>query len=161
MPRRSSLYLMFALLLAVSACGRRESETSGGQSATGATGGAAAAASPAAEAAALDQGPRAAESLVVIAPLAATGQMLFDAKGCTDCHAFGENSVAPDLSGVTTRRTAAWLRRQITAPAWMAEHDPLTRALVQQYGAPMTDLEVSPDEANALLQYLAREDGSR
>jgi len=97
----------------------------------------------------------------VIAPLAATGQMLFDAKGCTGCHTYGESDVAPDLRGVTTRRTVAWLRRQITEPEWMAEHDPPTRAMVEQYGVPMADLDVSADEANAILQFLAREDGSR
>jgi cytochrome c551/c552 len=151
---------MFVLLLAVAACGRREAQPAGGKAATGAAENAAAA-TPAAEAAALDQGPRAADDMVVIAPLAATGQMLFDAKGCTNCHAFGEGDVAPDLRGVTTRRTVAWLRRQITEPEWMAGHDSLTRAMVQQYGAPMADLDVSADEANALLQYLAREDGVR
>jgi mono/diheme cytochrome c family protein len=158
--------LKFLLLLVVAGCGRDESKPAASQPAAsrpaaGATESAAAFASPAAEAAALDQGPRAAETVVVLAPLAATGQMLFDTKGCAGCHTFGESVTAPDLRGVATRRTAAWLRRQVTEPEWMARHDSLTRAMIRLYDAPMSDLGVSPDEAVALVQFMVREDGGR
>ena len=53
------------------------------------------------------------------------------------------------------------LHRQITAPTWMAEHDSLTRAMVEQYGVPMADLDVTNDEAMALMQYLVRESSVR
>jgi mono/diheme cytochrome c family protein len=151
LPGRPRPFLMVVLLLAAAGCGRDEPKPAEG---------AAVAASPAAEAAALDQGPRAAETVVVLAPLAATGRMLFDAKGCAGCHTFGESDTAPDLRGVGTRRTAAWLRRQVTEPEWMAENDSLTRAMVKQYSAPMADLDVSPDEAMALVQFLVQEDGN-
>ncbi len=161
LPGRPRPFLMVVLLLTAAGCGRDEPKPADGRPAAGTTEAAAVAASPAAEAAALDQGPRAAETVVLLAPLAATGQMLFDAKGCAGCHTFGESDTAPDLRGVATRRTAAWLRRQITEPEWMARHDSLTRAMIQQYGAPMSDLDVSPDEAMALVQFLVRESGSR
>jgi len=157
-PGRPAPILMLFLLLVAAGCGRRESQPSDSRSTAGAAEGTAAAASPAAEAAALDQGPRAAEAMEAVAPLAATGQMLFDARGCTGCHTFGESDSAPDLRGVASRRTVAWLRRQILEPEWMAEHDSLTRAMVEHYGVPMADLDVSPDEATALLHFLVRED---
>jgi len=157
-PGRTARFLMLVLLLMAVGCGRREPQPSDSKSAAGTAEGTAAAASPAAEAAALDQGPRAAEAMEAVAPLAATGQMLFDAKGCTGCHTFGESDTAPDLRGVASRRTAAWLRRQILEPEWMAEHDSLTRAMVEHYGVPMADLDVSTDEAAALLHFLVRED---
>lgn len=113
------------------------------------------------QAAELDRGPRALETVTLVAPLAATGQMLFDAKGCTGCHESGSDENAPDLRGVAGRRTARWLLRQVTDPEWMAAHDPLTRAMVERYGVPMADLDVSPDEATALLQFLVRENGDR
>lgn len=166
-PGRRGPILLIVLLLASAGCGRREPQASGGQTASGGApagqpaGERVVPASPAVEAAALDGGPRAVETMVPVAPLAATGQMLFEAKGCTGCHTFGESTDAPDLRGVAARRTEAWLRRQITEPEWMAEHDPLTRAMVEKYGLPMTDLDVTPDEAMALLQFLVRESTDR
>lgn len=118
-------------------------------------------ADPAAEAAALDQGPRAIETMVPDASLAAAGQVLFDTKGCTGCHEYGSAENAPDLRGIAERRTEAWLLRQVVAPEWMAEHDPLTRAMVEQYGVPMADLGVTGEEAAALLQFLLAGDGER
>lgn len=116
-------------------------------------------ADPAAEAAALDRGPRAAQSLKLSPELAVAGEALFDARTCTSCHEMGSSDMAPDLRGVTGRRTEAWLRRQIVSPEWMAEHDPVTRELVEQYGTPMSDLGVTDEEATALLHFMLREDG--
>lgn len=154
---RSGTVLTLLALLALAGCSKHEKPAPAAQQETaGATTDAAAT-----EAAALDTGPRAAESMALIPALAATGQMLFDTKGCTGCHTLGEGESAPDLRGVATRRTEAWLRRQITEPEWMAEHDPVTHAMAEKYGMPMADLEVGPDEATALLQFLLRENGGR
>lgn len=147
-------------LLFVAGCGNdKPRDTAGGSS--GAARSDPAKTDPAAEAAALDQGPRARETMSLIAPLAATGEILFDAKGCTGCHEAGSSENAPDLRDVAARRTEAWLRRQVADPEWMAEHDPLTKAMVEQYGVPMADLDLSGDEVTALLQYLLRENGNR
>ena len=146
-------------LLAAAGCGRGENGAKDDKSSTGRAAGAGTAATPADSAASLDLGPRAVETMALIEPLAATGQMLFDAKGCTGCHEMGVSENAPDLRGVAAIRTEAWLRRQIAEPEWMAAYDPLTRAMVEKYGIPMADLDVTPDETTALLQYLLRESG--
>ncbi len=156
--RPLSLLFVFLAAWALAGCGERPRQ-SAGAGATKDAGGPPA--DPAAEAAALDRGPRAAQSLVLSAELAAAGEALFDARSCNGCHEMGSSEAAPDLLGVTGRRTEAWLRRQIVAPEWMAEHDSLTRALVEQYGTPMSDLGVTDEEATALLHYLLREDGGR
>lgn len=155
--RRSGTVLILAALLAVAGCGKRDKPAPSAQQSTAE----AVIDSAAAEAAALDKGPRATESMALIPALAATGQVLFDTKGCTGCHELGSGESAPDLRGVAARRTEAWLRRQITAPEWMAAHDAITHAMVELYGTPMADLDVGPDEATALLQFLLRESGGK
>jgi cytochrome c551/c552 len=147
-----------AIVLAVSlaGCGDRD-RTGAGNADTGGTpasGTPPPAAGAVESASALDHGPRAAQALALSDSLAAVGQVLFDTKGCTGCHELGSADSAPDLRGVGERRTEAWLRRQLTAPEWMAEHDPVTRAMVEQYGVPMSDLDVTDDEATALLHYM-------
>ena len=159
-----ALLLPALLVLTLAGCGRREpqAEQAAASAAKPAAGPAATPATTAADsAAALDLGPRALETVTLVAPLAATGELLFDTKGCTGCHEMGTAENAPDLRGIATRRTEAWLHRQITAPTWMAEHDSLTRAMVEQYGVPMADLDVTNDEAMALMQYLVRESSVR
>ena len=71
-----------ALLLLVASCGSGESEKT--------------AQTPAERAAALDIGPRAAETLKFDASLAENGALLFDEKSCSDCHTLGEADIAPD-----------------------------------------------------------------
>ena len=116
---------------------------------------------PAATAAALDQGPRAAENFTLDDGLAERGAILFEEKICSDCHTMGEADLAPDLVGVLERRTRPWLMKQITDPEWMNEHDPITRALIEEFDLEMVGVEVSATEAEAILHYLAREGGDR
>jgi len=113
--------------------------------------------SPEEIAAALDQGPRAAADFVVDPALAEQGAVLFDAKSCTDCHTLGESDLAPDLTGVLERRTRPWLIKQIADPEWMNAHDPITKALIVEYDLEMATPEVSDDEAEAILHFLALE----
>lgn len=150
------------LILGLAGCGDRPQQSAGAGTGADATPPPAAQPTdPAAEAAALDQGPRAAQAMTLSDSLATVGQALFDAKGCTGCHEMGSSGAGPDLRGVASRRTEAWLRRQVIAPEWMAEHDPLTREMVEQYGVPMADLDVNEDEATALLHFMLREDGGQ
>ena len=125
----------------------------------GAEGGAdrqAAASDPAAEAAALDQGPRAGAVLKVDPARAERGAALFDARSCTDCHTLGEADLAPNLLSVFDKRTLPWLRRQIRDPEWMAAHDSVTQALVEEFGLEMVDMGVTAEEAEDILHHLKR-----
>ena len=112
---------------------------------------------PARIAADLDRGPRAAESFTLDPGQAELGESLFEEKICSDCHTLGEADMAPDLLGVLERRTRPWLVKQITDPEWMNEHDPLTKALIEEFDLEMAGPEVSADEAEAILHFLLRE----
>ena len=134
---------MMALLLLLASCGGGESETK--------------AQTPAERAAALDSGPRAAETMKFDASLAESGALLFDDKSCSDCHTMGEADLAPDLTGVLERRTQAWLAMQITQPEWMNQNDTITKGLIAEFDLEMVTEEVSDAEAEAILHYLMRE----
>lgn len=105
-----------------------------------------------------DSGPRAGAS-AVNAALATTGEGLFRTKGCVTCHTYGKKTVtAPNLQGVTMRRTAEWMHHQIMHPDVMVKTDPITRDLVKDFKVPMTNMAVTEDQANALIEFLKRED---
>ena len=105
-----------------------------------------------------DGGPRAGAS-AVNAAMAATGEGLFKTKGCVTCHAYGKKQVTgPNLQGVTMRRTATWMEHQIMHPDVMVKTDPITRSLVVDFKVPMTNMQVSEDQAKALIEFLKRED---
>ncbi len=89
------------------------------------------------------------------ATLAAKGKALFDSKGCGGCHKMDTKLVGPPLAGVTERRKPQWLARWIMHPDKMLQKDPTAEQLLQKYLTPMSNLNVTPDEAKALLAYLA------
>lgn len=113
---------------------------------------------PAERAAAMDNGPRAAETMKLDASLAESGALLFDDKSCSDCHTAGEADIAPDLNGVLDRRTQAWLTMQIIKPDWMSQNDTITKGLIDEYDMVMVVEEISEAEAEAILHFLLRED---
>ena len=114
-------------------------------------------ADPAAFAAALDSGPRAAETLTLDSALADRGAILFDTLSCSDCHTLGESDLAPDLRTVLDQRTVSWLKLQITDPEWMNTHDPIAQALIEEYDLEMVDMGASEGDAEAILHFLLRE----
>lgn len=100
-----------------------------------------------------DAGPRAAEA-PVDAAMAAHGEELFKTKGCSACHAFGARLSGPDLSGVASRRTAAWMENQILHPEVMTKEDPISRQLMATYALQMPNQGLTPDEARAVIEFL-------
>lgn len=105
----------------------------------------------------LDQGPRAGESGYDEAK-AKLGEALFSSKGCSACHAFGKRVTCPDLAGVTTRRTAAWIESQILHPDLMVKQDPTARALFAQFALQMPKQGLTPDEAKSVIEYFKHKD---
>ena len=87
--------------------------------------------------------------------LAEKGEELFAAKGCAGCHQMDADGAGPALSGITERRTAPWLARMIMHPEEMTDQDPVAQQVSDQFPAPMIATPVSPDEAEALIAYLA------
>ena len=153
--------LTLALALALSSCGKSSSSSDNTASSTPAASTPAPAtpesssATPAAPAATskYDSGPRASESHVD-AGMAAKGKLLFTSKGCIACHGFGKVITCPDLVGVPKQRTAEWMTQQILHPDVMVKEDPITMELRTHYKLPMTNQNVKPDEAKALIEYI-------
>ena len=145
--------LVTAIVLVLAGCGGNKAP--GSDSASAPTAGSSAAAPAAgteALPAGLDEGPRAGESAIDEAK-AKLGETLFKTKGCSACHAFGKRVTCPDLAGVTTRRTAAWMESQILHPDLMVKQDPTARALFAQYALQMPKQGLTPDEAKAVIEY--------
>jgi len=87
-----------------------------------------------------------------------SGQYVFSTK-CSACHGLGEGpKVGPDLAGVTTTRTRAWLASYITDPQAMLQRgDPIAKALSAKYGAvPMPTLQLTDQQVQDVIQYLDR-----
>jgi mono/diheme cytochrome c family protein len=89
--------------------------------------------------------------------LAAADPATTFARKCTSCHTFGRGTlVGPDLKGVTSRHTRAWLT------AWISSSDKLIRAgdpaaaeLFTRFKSQrMPDQPLNPAEISALLNYL-------
>ena len=104
-----------------------------------------------------DSGPRAGESPVDEA-MAAKGAVIFKAKGCTACHAYGRRLTGPDLKGVTQRRTAQWMERQILHPEIMTKEDPISRGLLAEYALQMSNQGLTQDEALSVIEYCKKLD---
>jgi cytochrome c551/c552 len=98
-----------------------------------------------------------ADTLTVNPALAERGKTLFTSRGCLGCHTIGRGkTVGPDLKGVTTRRSLAWIRRMIRTPDVMLKDDSTAQALLKEHGGvPMPKLSVTEEEAEALIQYIA------
>lgn len=81
---------------------------------------------------------------------------LFISKGCLGCHAFGRKVVGPDLKDAHVRRDRAWLVKMIVDPGEMLKTDAIAKKLLQEYGAPMPDQGVTAQEAEMMIDLIAR-----
>ena len=72
---------------------------------------------------------------------------------CTACHKIGKRSVGPALKGVTERRSPEWIMNMILNPEGMVAEDPVAKALLAEYLAPMANQSLSEDDARAILEF--------
>jgi cytochrome c len=86
--------------------------------------------------------------------LAAQGEKLFTAKGCTACHKASEKYVGPALGGVTERRTPTYVMNMMLNPQEMYEKHPVARGLLAEFMTQMPNLALPKDEARAIMEYL-------
>ena len=87
---------------------------------------------------------------------AENGQEIF-LDNCAACHTIGKGKlVGPDLAGVTSRREAGWLIRQIKEPEKLiAEKDPIVMQLLKESkNVPMTDLDLTDQQVAAVIGFL-------
>jgi mono/diheme cytochrome c family protein len=94
----------------------------------------------------------------VDAELAASGEEAFRSRGCIACHTVGgARLVGPDLLGVTDRRTPGWIRAMIMNPDSMIKNDPDAKKLFEEYFTPMSNQQVTSEQAAAIFEFLRRE----
>ncbi len=100
-----------------------------------------------------------AQGMKVDANLAKRGKALWLSRGCDACHSIGKGRRAgPDLLGVTSRRSGAWLRKWLHNPDEMLASDSTAMALLAEAkGVKMANLKLSDTEIEALINYLADE----
>ncbi len=77
--------------------------------------------------------------------LAKRGKALWLSRGCDACHSIGKGRRAgPDLAGVTSRRSGAWLRKWLHNPDEMLASDSTAMALLAEAkGVKMANLKLS------------------
>lgn len=87
------------------------------------------------------------------AALAVQGEALYTTR-CTTCHKMDERYVGPALGDVMARREPEWVMNMILAPDKMIVTDPEAQALLAEYSVPMTNQNLTRDEARAIVEYL-------
>jgi mono/diheme cytochrome c family protein len=151
MRHRPVSFAIALLAIVLAGCSKPEPASTTAAS----SGAAAASATPAVSA--LDAGPRAAES-PVDEVLEDEGEKLFKDKGCSACHTFGKKLTGPDLAGVSKRRTAMWIERQILHPEQMVKEDPIAKQLMATYMLQMPNQGLTEAQAKALIEYFKHQD---
>ncbi|MEE9430410.1 MAG: c-type cytochrome [Melioribacteraceae bacterium] len=89
--------------------------------------------------------------------LAASGKETYK-KMCTACHKFKKRYIGPALLGVTKRRSPEWIMNMILDPEKMVAEDPLAKALITEYNAPMANQQLKEEEARAILEFFRLKD---
>jgi mono/diheme cytochrome c family protein len=89
--------------------------------------------------------------------LAAKGKQIFQSK-CSACHKPEERYVGPALKGVTQRRTPEWIMNMILNPQEMLQKDPTAIQLLEEYMAQMASVDITKDDARAVLEHFRNYD---
>lgn len=85
--------------------------------------------------------------------LAKKGEDIFKAK-CTACHKYDTRLVGPPLGDVVKKRTPEYIISMITSPDKMVQSNDTAKALLQKYMTPMTNQNVSLEDAKAIFEHL-------
>jgi mono/diheme cytochrome c family protein len=86
------------------------------------------------------------------------GAEIFQAK-CSACHKIEERYIGPALTGVTHRRKPEWILNMILNPDVMVKEDPTAKGLLAEYLAPMTNQNLTQEQAEAVLTFFLENDG--
>jgi len=83
------------------------------------------------------------------------GQTLWQNRGCAGCHAIGKRNIAPDLAGVTQRRSREWLVNWLKDTEGMLQSDSVAMALLKEYkGAKMPNQKLSEQDTDAIIAFI-------
>ncbi len=120
-----------------------------------------AAAAGAAAAGAAAKPPAAAPVTPFNPALASQGRTVWNKNGCGGCHGIGKQVAAPDLAGVTARRSATWLRSWMKNTTQMLVSDSIGRRLLAaSKGVKMPQFKLTDTEIDAVFAYIM-EQGQR
>jgi mono/diheme cytochrome c family protein len=84
--------------------------------------------------------------------MAAKGKEIYKAN-CTACHKFKKRYIGPALKGVTQRRSPEWIMNMIMNTTEMIAKDPVAKALIAEYNAPMAQQTLKEEEVRAIVEY--------
>lgn len=97
------------------------------------------------------------ELVAIDAKKAKEGEALFT-QNCSACHKLDARFVGPALGGVTNRRSPEWILNMITNPELMIKEDPIAKALLKEYLAPMANQHITDDNAYKILEFFRQHD---
>jgi cytochrome c len=81
------------------------------------------------------------------------GQALFQSQ-CVTCHQLDKKKIGPPLRNVTDQMTPEFIMNMILNTDIMEKKDPEVKKLISEYGTYMSVLDIKPDQARQLLEYL-------
>ena len=84
--------------------------------------------------------------------LAEEGKTIYE-ELCTACHKIDERYIGPPVKEVTTRRSPEWIMNMILNPEVMVKEDPIAKALMAEYLSPMSNQNLTRDQARKILEY--------
>lgn len=74
---------------------------------------------------------------------------------CSACHSIGKGKlVGPDLAGISEKRTEDWIISFVKNAQALGETDADAKAMIDEYGYPMPNQNVSDDEIKAIIAYI-------
>ena len=86
--------------------------------------------------------------------IAKKGEDLYSSKGCTSCHNPTMTIIGPAPEGIFERRNPAWVMNMILNPTEMLAEDEDAKALLIEYNnIPMTQIEITQEDARAIVEY--------
>ena len=85
--------------------------------------------------------------------MVAKGKELFKAN-CTACHKIKKRYIGPPMKDVIKRRSPEWIMNMIMNSMEMLEKDPVAKALIAEYNAPMAQQQIPEKDVRAILEYL-------
>jgi hypothetical protein len=91
----------------------------------------------------------------------ATGVGIYEMK-CLPCHKLtGDRLVGPGWAGVTKRRKPLWILNMITNVDVMLAKDEEAQKLLELCLVRMPNMNITPEEARSLLEYMRHNDGEK
>lgn len=84
------------------------------------------------------------------------GKELFKTK-CSACHKIDSRYVGPQLGTVFEDRTPTYVMNMILNPEEMVKKHPQAKKLLAEFLSPMPNQNLSPEEARAVVEFLASE----